>query len=329
MRFHYRRAFTLIELLVVIAIIAVLIALLLPAVQAAREAARRSQCVNNLKQLGIALHNYHGTTNALPWGQGPLGWNDWSAHTLMLPYIEQSAMYNALNFATGMCNPGQPYNTTVIRSAINAFLCPSDSDRLANVEGKTNYAASSGSRPDGFFGVKGVPDGMFGSVPETKAVSFAAVIDGLSQTVAFSERIKGTGNGSNDNRRDQNRPSATFFNVAAQTPADSALAYATACKAINAATGTMSTGYSSGRYWHTGHPATGRYNHVMTPNSLACLFSPNNGGGASTASSYHSGGVNALFGDGTVRFIKSTINQATWWSVGSIQGAEVVSSDSY
>ena len=93
------RGFTLIELLVVIAIIAVLIALLLPAVQAAREAARRSQCVNNLKQLGLALHNYHDVNGGLPWGHGYFGWNDWSASTLMLPYLELGTLYNAINFA--------------------------------------------------------------------------------------------------------------------------------------------------------------------------------------------------------------------------------------
>src|SRR3954454_12849676 len=92
------RGFTLIELLVVIAIIAILIALLLPAVQAAREAARRAQCVNNLKQLGIALHNYHDVNSVLPWGAGPWGWHDWSAHVMMLPYMEQTSVFNALNF---------------------------------------------------------------------------------------------------------------------------------------------------------------------------------------------------------------------------------------
>src|SRR6478609_3465914 len=100
-----RRAFTLIELLVVIAIIAVLIALLLPAVQAAREAARRAQCINNLKQLGIALHNYEGAVGSLPWGDGPKGWNDWSATALLLSYVEQAGAYNALNFTNGHARP--------------------------------------------------------------------------------------------------------------------------------------------------------------------------------------------------------------------------------
>src|SRR5262245_41796200 len=114
--------FTLIELLVVIAIIAVLIALLLPAVQMAREAARRTQCRNNLKQLGLAMHNYHDTCQVLPWGHGPLNWNDWSAFVFMLPYLEQSPIYNAINFdrrppctgadCTGFASPSHVENTT-------------------------------------------------------------------------------------------------------------------------------------------------------------------------------------------------------------------------
>ncbi len=122
-----RRGFTLIELLVVIAIIGVLIALLLPAVQAAREAARRAQCVNNLKQIGIALHNYHDTQNSLPWGDGPDEWNQWSSMALMLSYFEQSALYNAANFSLSCLNDlyGTQANVTVTMTRLNVFLCPS------------------------------------------------------------------------------------------------------------------------------------------------------------------------------------------------------------
>ena len=147
-----RCGFTLIELLVVIAIIAVLIALLLPAVQMAREAARRSQCVNNLKQLGVAMHNYHDTHDTLPWGQGPLNWNDWSAFPFMLPYMEQAPLYNAINFdrtnaAIGFADPGAIQNTTTHRTKVEILLCPSDLDRLTNAEGRTNYAGNSGNTP--------------------------------------------------------------------------------------------------------------------------------------------------------------------------------------
>jgi prepilin-type N-terminal cleavage/methylation domain-containing protein len=132
-----RRGFTLIELLVVIAIIAVLIALLLPAVQAAREAARRSQCTNNLKQIGLALHNYHQTNDRFPQGMSQstsslqtyayAGWGEWSAQAMMLPYMEQSPTYNAINFNCNMIwGTAAPTNLTASTRVINSFVCPSD-----------------------------------------------------------------------------------------------------------------------------------------------------------------------------------------------------------
>ena len=129
--------FTLIELLVVIAIIAVLIALLLPAVQAAREAARRSQCVNNLKQFGIALHNYHDVIGSLPAGHQGTGWQDFGPQVMLLPYMEQAPLFNSFNFNNnlGGASPGTPALTTVQLTKLNVLLCPSDIDRLTNVYG--------------------------------------------------------------------------------------------------------------------------------------------------------------------------------------------------
>jgi len=136
--------FTLIELLVVIAIIAVLIALLLPAVQAAREAARRAQCVNNLKQIGLALHNYHTASDSFPpgvaasnntinpgdGGNACIAWMGWSAQALFLGYMEQTAMYNAINFAFDPVSfPSFPYNSTVSNSLLNIYLCPRTAGR--------------------------------------------------------------------------------------------------------------------------------------------------------------------------------------------------------
>jgi prepilin-type N-terminal cleavage/methylation domain-containing protein len=162
MSLHSRRGFTLIELLVVIAIIAVLIALLLPAVQSAREAARRAQCTNNLKQIGLALHNYHTAIDRFPmgcsknplfgpndtdaqWGYGR--WTGWSAQALLLGYLEQTPMYNAANFALGPGAGGQMIgsypNSTIYNSVINSFLCPSDPN--AGFDRSNSYHASIGS----------------------------------------------------------------------------------------------------------------------------------------------------------------------------------------
>ena len=158
MRTRSRSGFTLIELLVVIAIIAVLlIALLLPAVQAAREAARRMQCVNNLKQIGLALHNYHSTINTFPMGSslgfspsyervGNGGWSDWSVHALLLPYLEQTPLYNAANFRfdAGLDDgTSGPINATVYLTRIAGFLCPSDGP--AGATNINNYRGSIGT----------------------------------------------------------------------------------------------------------------------------------------------------------------------------------------
>ena len=153
------RGFTLIELLVVIAIIAVLIALLLPAVQAAREAARRSQCTNNMKQIGLGIHNYHSTHDVFPMGavNGPraaLGqiygdWAQWSPQAQLLPFVEQTPLYNAANFNWAYNPFGDPctsINSTVSNTVINSFLCPSDPNaaRTAN----NSYYASMGTTSD-------------------------------------------------------------------------------------------------------------------------------------------------------------------------------------
>ncbi len=354
-----RRGFTLIELLVVIAIIAVLIALLLPAVQAAREAARRAQCVNNLKQIGLALHNYHSSVNSLPWGDGPW-WIEWSAHTLLLPYIEQGPIYNAINFVdtqtigqTPMPNDN-PANTTAEYSVIPGFLCPSDQDRLTSPDGHNNYMANSGSAPNcdyagnsfvpswsgpsaGPFiyssnGVDTGPPGFGGS-----SVNVAMITDGTSNTAAFSERVKAIGNNFTATSApfDAGIPTASLATPApvANNVEGTPQAYYQICRqtppvpvGTNQDAANFSDDNISGSTWVTGQPANTRYIHVMTPNTWSCR---SNLQIAHVASSHHPGGVNVLFCDGSVKFIKASIGVNTWWAVGTRAGGEVVSSDQY
>ncbi len=212
-----RAGFTLIELLVVIAIIAVLIALLLPAVQAAREAARRSQCVNNLKQIGLALHNYHQAVGAFPVGASEylpstngtrnnnFQWDNWSCHTMILPYIEQQAMFNASNFSVGnneecagpQCWPNYWINSTVTLSRIQGFLCPSDPYAGKGPANINNYNTSNDNNYVGSQGTTTMTpqvnsaSGSTGMFYYYVSYNIANFTDGTSNTVAFSEALTG------------------------------------------------------------------------------------------------------------------------------------------
>ena len=348
-----RRGFTLIELLVVIAIIAVLIALLLPAVQAAREAARRSQCVNNLKQLGIAIHNYHDTAGCIPMASFDqnYGWQQWSPNSMLLPYMEQTPLYNSINFTNiGGCSSGSVQNQTSQKIQVATFLCPSDLDRLTNVQGHNNYCANTGGRP---YRYSSNPSGPFiasnrplTGVPVSgvpKPLTFAGILDGTSNTAAYSEKVKGIGNGSllpRDNppkNFDPTTPSSNVYDITAPADFDtSAQGTYAACKSVLPSAATQGTWGYSGGFWHSTLNGNTVYNHVMPPNNLTCAFpklDPGDTGdrnhpqGALTATSRHPGVVNTLFLDGTVRAIKNTVNYITWWAVGTHAGSEVVSAD--
>ena len=337
MRFRRQRGFTLIELLVVIAIIAVLIALLLPAVQAAREAARRSQCTNNLKQMGLALLNYESSVGAFPWGEGNGGWNDWSAHALLLPYLEQSPLFNSINFAnTGAAvSPSTGYNNlTVLRTNLNAFQCPSDLDRLTNVEGHNNYMGSFGTVPTTYYlgasaSTGASPNGLFSWADYYGVTRIADITDGTSNTAAFSESVKGIGMISTT--KDPVQPPSTWYTVTSSVVYNSpALSWYTACKATPTANGgspLQSNVSANGAYWFCGTPGDALYNHILPPNTFVCVN--NDRVGSFPASSRHPGGVNVLFADGSTHFVKNTINYITWWALGTKAGNEVISADQY
>ena len=343
-----QRGFTLIELLVVIAIIAVLIALLLPAVQAAREAARRAQCINNLKQFGIALHNYHSANDVLPYGEFDMSdaCDQWSGMPGLLPFLEQQAMYNAMNIAVikgsgTACGAHYAVNTTVTYARITVFVCPSDLDRLTNKEGHVNYAFNWGSKPLRY---STSPSGPFvveasswKGVKYGAAISgFNGILDGLSQTAAMSERVKGIGNGwdwGKQTTADPNKPTSVTYNLGATADVDQGpVLFASKCKGLNTRNLTPGKFGNFGGFWHMGLIGNTAYNHVMTPNTWSCAYGrPDNNHpqGALTASSHHSGGVNTLFCDGAVRFIKDSVNNVAWWAVGTRANGDVVSQNSY
>ncbi|MHC5543495.1 DUF1559 family PulG-like putative transporter, partial [Singulisphaera rosea] len=187
------RGFTLIELLVVIAIIAVLIALLLPAVQAAREAARRLQCTNNLKQLGLALHNYESSSGALPppfiqSGSGStITWsNGWSVHGRILPFMEQNALYDAMNFTQRYSTP---FNSTITAMVINGFLCPSEIQPQPRVTATGRFGVNNYGWNRGDWYIWGGFAGVANRAPfdVNRSRRLADFSDGLSNTLVASE----------------------------------------------------------------------------------------------------------------------------------------------
>jgi len=352
------RGFTLIELLVVIAIIAVLIALLLPAVQAAREAARRSQCSNNLKQIGLALHNYHSSHGSFPlgmsanraYGNAGAGFGgydrsvSWSAHGLMLAHMEQQALYNAANFHVGSywADFGA-MNTTVSETIVSTFLCPSDSK--APRCGINNYYASMGvTAGDGPLSLSGRDTtGLFAFYI---ASGIRDCTDGTASTVAFSEGL--VGNTVGKTGLTETYPGNNLIGISGTEPpvavrdngytdTDAVIQALEHCSTFWNSTSGMIVS-KRGQLWSTGIAGHTLFNHFQTPNDAkyqynGCRYgcagcAPNNSFTV-PATSNHSGGVNCLMADGSVRFVKNTIDRMTWWAVGTKDKGEVVGSDAF
>ncbi|MDG3004358.1 DUF1559 domain-containing protein [Paludisphaera mucosa] len=326
-----RRAFTLIELLVVIAIIAVLIALLLPAVQSAREAARRMQCTNNLKQLGLAVHNYADVHGRLPIGRGvrpPQPYTvasryNFSGFSMILPFMEQSTIFSSINFNLTMTT--QDGNTTAQRTVVAPFLCPSDG-QVAPVESAgVNYRFSEGSSIAYSYAetdtgntntMLPAPDGPFFA---ERSLRLSQITDGTSNTGLTSERLLG------DFNQGIATPSRDVYNtnVFPATPEEASQS----CEAWDSTLVSTSGESGSGAPWLDGFLHTSIYKHISTPNKKSCYFRPTRL--VMTVGSKHPGGVNVGFADGSVRFVKDSIDRNTWRALGSMNGGEVVSSDSY
>jgi prepilin-type N-terminal cleavage/methylation domain-containing protein/prepilin-type processing-associated H-X9-DG protein len=311
------RGFTLIELLVVIAIIGVLIALLLPAVQSAREAARRAQCVNNLKQIGLALHNYVESRNVFPASYSSYPGTQFSALSMILPYMEQTNVYNAINFSVVYSDPS---NTTAMMTNVAPFLCPSDRENPMPARGAgTNYMANMGSgivwqAAQGPNATMPPPNGVFAA---NICRRLADVTDGTSQTAFFSERIMADGSNAIISPK-----ADVFFSPLAPTTPDEAIRM---CQEVNINDLNNQFPLFMGAPWILGQHV---YVHVAQPNTRSCGFflslrmtMP--------ASSAHPGGVNVLFGDGSVRYVKDSVGLEPWRAIGTRNGGEVVSADQY
>jgi prepilin-type N-terminal cleavage/methylation domain-containing protein/prepilin-type processing-associated H-X9-DG protein len=373
-RSRSHQAFTLIELLVVIAIIAVLIALLLPAVQAAREAARRAQCTNNLKQLGLGVHNYQQSNNAFPIlygnfgnptppngpsianGEWPLGWG-----VGVLPFIEQTQLYNAANYsggATSILN-----QTTVSNVKVAAYVCPSESVRTGPWVGSTfiNYHANFGgpecispwsgpivpmaSDPNN---IPGQNNAYPYNIANFAPVDFAQISDGTTNTALFSEKLIGlngfiqTYAGQIPQSRRVSYQTSFTTDIGPTTTGTGgqamALAFLQACKSVSGTSLPTNPTEWSGACWNGSHAGTlhfNAYDHWNTPNGLSCVAGNTYGGPPGgfndiiTATSNHPGGVNVGFCDGSVKFIKDSIAPNVWWAIGSRNQGEVMSSDQY
>jgi prepilin-type N-terminal cleavage/methylation domain-containing protein/prepilin-type processing-associated H-X9-DG protein len=337
-----RKGFTLIELLVVIAIIGVLIGLLLPAVQAAREAARRMRCTSNLKQIGIALHNYYEVMNVLPFGSSgrtfpprgpkPLLWgcDEIGPLTMLLPQLEQRAVFDSFNFQIDSCLTGYPAgfastyydaNATAYATRLEIFICPSEA--LSRDAPWGNYLANHGT----LWTTTNANDGPFYI---TSALTFASIRDGLSATAAFSEHGLGLGTATTL----PPHPLQGLLQRPTNTSRDQA-DLEQWCELPNPPGATV---WSSGASHWAG---TSSYRHAFTPNHHSCqeghdpidwIYGVRSGAYDYTITpptSYHPGGVNMLFLDGSVRFIKQTIDRSTFRALGTRAGGEVVSSGDY
>lgn len=299
-------AFTLIEVIVVVAIIALVVALTLPAVQSAREAARRSQCTNNLRQLGLAIHNYISDYgDRLPAAISPSGY---SLYVALLPALDQVPLYNSINQTQFAIVSMAGVNSTAFSVSLGTALCPSDSDAQG-------WASS-------YAGCQGVDVINSGGVFAGGSILGSSVTDGMSNTVGVAEFLVF--------RPGSTSPIRVTFEPSdvGSGPAAAIDAFAARCRALSDEIPNPSL--LKGFFWFAGGVDFNLYNHVLPPNEPSCRNTTKSEiAAAVTASSQHPGGVNCLFMDGHVRFIKQSIAVPAWRAIGTRNSGEVVSSTAY
>lgn len=302
------RGFTLIELLVVISVMGLLIALLLPAVQSAREAARRMQCANNLRQIGLGFHNYVAGNDSLPPMIGPHGFSPFAA---ILSHLEANPVYAAFNYSLPQ---NVDANRTVASMSLGVLLCPSDGPPKINHEGRTNYAANTGWGHQ----ATGRYNGLFTMAPDPP-VRPAAIVDGMSNTAMVAEWVCGAWFPKTGDRLS----SAYLLEADNLWRPDQFEAAIQAC--VNLRPEGLDTTDRKGWKWSNGSPGHSAYCHNMGLNEFTCI-STENPSASWTAGSRHGSGANVLFADGRVSFLKSSMAIGTWRAIGTRDGGEVVDS---
>jgi prepilin-type N-terminal cleavage/methylation domain-containing protein/prepilin-type processing-associated H-X9-DG protein len=300
-----RRALTLLELLATVAIVGILIALLLPAVQGAREAGRRTQCSSNIRQVAMALHSYESAHGVLP-NTAP---NNYSFHVVLLPYLEQKALYEAFDFQLN----GMDYKGPLEYRRLTLFECPSDGSRslVPRLPAVTNYHGNwgSGNLTYGNNGIFSYHDDRPGFV---RYLPLRAITDGLSQTALLAEVLASD---------DSSHRLRYFWKTSIFPQPGQINKFAAACRGAPGTDGQPSMNrIARGRPWLECGFTWTIYNHILTPNQPSCSNGPSIAMGAFTSSSFHPAIVNVAMADGSVQAVGEGIDVSAWRAIGSRDG---------